>query len=183
MALVSNRGDGNMIEKLTLWEIALVGALLVLNGTELAALGIARWKGLTSNVSRLVVHGTILLGAFIYAWLTIDFADSLTSVSYGNLAGLPDSNWPYLVLLVAIGGMVGHELISHMRAIRAGLTRNVSRIATRVVMLILLVVMVGISELRWIVYLENLETLSHSPAAAADTVKPTRGPWTNPGSR
>ena len=79
-----------------------------------------------------------------------------------------------------IGATIAYELIGHLRAIGAGLTRNVSRVATRVVMLILLVVMVGISELRWVVYLDRLETLSRSPAAAADTVHSTHGAWTNP---
>ncbi|MBW2279423.1 MAG: hypothetical protein JRG76_02650 [Deltaproteobacteria bacterium] len=172
-----------MIEKLTLWEVALVGALLVLNGTEVAALAVARWKGRTTNVSRLLVHGSVLVCALVYAWLSIGFGDSLAAVDYGNLANMPASNWPYIVLLGAIGVMVGHELISHLRAIRSGLTRNVSRVATRVAMLILLVVMVGLSELRWMIYLENLETLSHSPAAAADTVHPTQGAWVKPPAR
>ncbi len=169
-----------MIETLTFWEIALVSALVVLNGVEAAAAGLARWKGLTTSVSRIVSHGLIVSCALVYAWLAMEFSASLVSVRYGNLADLPVSNWPYIAGLAGIAATIAYELIAHLRAIGAGLTQNVSRVATRVVMLILLVVMVGISELRWVVYLDRLEALSRWPAAAADTVQPTHGAWANP---
>ena len=59
-----------MIETLTFWEIALVSALVVLNGVEAAAAGMARWKGQTTNVSRIVIHGLIVSCALLYAWLS-----------------------------------------------------------------------------------------------------------------
>ncbi len=153
-----------MIQTLTWFEIALAGAVLMLSVAESAALGMARWRGLTRNVSRFVTHGLVIAGTIAYCWVTFVWAKSLESPTYLTSFHLaPTANWPYVVVLAAIALVVCHELITHLRAIRMGLTRNVSRIVSRIVSLVLLVVMTGICQLRWQLYLEHLGRLSDSP--------------------
>lgn len=155
-----------MIQTLTWWEIALAGAVLALSCAESAALWLARSQGRTRNVSRLITHGLVVVGAIVYAWLNISWSSSLESSEWlTSFHAAPTTNWPYLVVLVAIGLLVAHELITHLRAVKAGLTRNVSRIVSRMVALILLVVIVGINELKWQLYLEHLNRLSEEPPA------------------
>ncbi len=86
-----------------------------------------------------------------------------------NYNQIPTANWPYLVLAVAIAMAVSWELISHLRALKAGLTCNISRIVSRGVMLILLAVMVGISEIRWQLYLEELKEFGSQAPPSATT--------------
>ncbi len=153
-----------MIQTLTWFEIALAGAVLLLSVAESVALGIARWHGRTRNVSRLVTHGLVIAGTIAYAWVTLAWSNSLESPTYlTSFHQAPTSNWPFVVVLAAIGLAACHELITHLRAVRQGMTRNVSRIVSRVVALLLLVVMAGICQLRWQLYLEHLNRLSDSP--------------------
>ncbi len=159
-----------MIEILTWWEVALVSAVVLLAAGEAVALGVARWQGRTRNVSRLVSHALIICSAIVYGWLMVRFSGSLAGVDWINFSQAPDANWPYLVTFGAIGVLVSHELIRHLRAIRAGRTRNVSRVMSRVVMLLLLVVMVSINEVRWQLYLDHLKQLSEAPPPAAALV-------------
>jgi hypothetical protein len=153
-----------MIQTLTWFEIALAGAVLLLSVAESVALSMARWRGLTRNRSRLVTHGLVIVGTVVYAWATLGWSKSLESSTYLTSFYLaPTANWPYVVVLAAIAVVASHELITHLRAVRLGLTRNVSRIVSRMVTLLLLVVMAGICQLRWQLYLEHLNRLSDSP--------------------
>ncbi len=163
-----------MIEILTWWEIALVGAVVLLAVAEAVAMGVARWQGRTRNLTRLVSHALIACCAIVYGWLMLRFSASLAGVDWINFSQAPDDNWPYLVALAAIGVLVSHELISHLRAIREGRTRNVSRLMSRGVMLLLLVLMVGINEVRWQLYLDHLKHLGETQPPAAVFVPQSR---------
>ncbi len=154
-----------MIETLTWWEICFSIVIVILSAGEFVALWIARRRGLTRNVSRLVTNALLAAVAVAYAWLSLEFAEELAAVIPGTpFTQVPTANWPYLFLAVAIAAISSWELVSHLRAIKAGLTKNVSRILVRIVMLILLAGMLGISQMRWSLYIEHLGTQAEPPS-------------------
>ncbi len=159
-----------MIQMLTWWEIALAMAIALVAGAETLSMGIARGRGLMRSTPRLLAHAGVVVGVCIYGWLTLEWSNSLEEAVYlTDFSQVPTANWPYLVLAVTISAVIAWELISHLRALKAGLTRNISRIVSRGVMLILLAVMVGISEVRWQLYLEDLKTFGRQAPPPAST--------------
>jgi uncharacterized protein YacL len=150
-----------MFELLTYWDIALAAATAVLALSEVATLVVARQRGLTRNVSRLVTHGAIGLLMFATAglgWSWLQSYRSLATLTDFNNA--PIFNWSYILLGVAIGVLVSFEIVAHLRAISGGLTKNVSRLAVRIVMLVLLMLMVSINMEKWNQFLDHFEESS-----------------------
>ena len=163
-------GSRSMIQSLTWWEIALAMAIALLATVETISMCIARGRGLTRATGRLIAHALVLVSICVYGWLALDWSRSLEqAVHLTNYNEVPTANWPYLVLAVVIAMVISWELISHLRALKAGLTRNISRIVSRGVMLILLAVMIGISEVRWQLYLDELKAFGSAPPPSATT--------------
>lgn len=148
-----------MIQTYTWWEIALAAALFLLAALEVIQLAIARSKGLTENISRLVTHLVLMLLLVAYAAYTLFWSETLEK---SDLAALvresPTLNWTYLLLGVMVAVIVSYELIALARARGRGLTSNLSRVVSHAAMLILLVVLMGISMLKWDLYLDKLAT-------------------------
>ncbi len=149
-----------MIRTLTLWELGLVLAFALVILQQLGALLLARRKGLTRNVSRVVTFSASLALAVIYFgvtanWLRVlDAADPLTA-----MRRLPTGNWGYLVLVMMIGLVLAYEVASHVHALRAGLTSNLSRLMALGIAVLLLLVLLGMSDLKWELYLQQLEAV------------------------
>ena len=159
-----------MIHTLTTWELLLLGAFVLVVGEELVALLIARRKGLTKNVSRVVTFSVLLILAGTYAlldlrWLRFDEgAEGLEA-----LRQLPTANWGYLVLGVMIALVLAYEVSALVQARIAGLTTTVVRLAALLIAVVLLLVLLGISQVKWDLYLGRLE------AAYSESVRPDTG--------
>jgi len=147
-----------MFELLSKWDIALAAATALLALGEFVALWIARRRGLTRNVSRLVTHGFLGLLMIVYAWLAVGWLQTYQSLAETRDFTLsPTINWNYVILGWALALLISLEIVAHLRAIKDGLTRNVSRLATRLVMLILMLIMLSITLQKWDLFLDEYE--------------------------
>jgi hypothetical protein len=146
-----------VIETYTWWEIALAIAVFVLAGNEYFQLYLARQRGLTGNVSRLVTHGLVMVLLVMYVAYTlywtrwVEAPDFLLHLNEGSSV-----NWTYLLLGLILGIIFSYELVSLWQARQLGRTTNTSRLVTHGVMLVLLLVMIGISLQKWDLYLDKL---------------------------
>ena len=147
-----------MFELLTTWDMALAAATGLLALGEAAALVVARRRGLTQNVSRLVTHGLVGLLMLVYAVISWGWLQTYQSLAEARDFTLsPTINWNYILLGSALALLLSVEILAHLRAIKDGLTRNVSRLATRLVMLILMLIMLSITLQKWDLFLDEYE--------------------------
>ena len=149
-----------MISTLATWELWLLGAFVLVVGEELVALLLARRKGLTRNVSRVATFSLLLLLAGSYAILEIRwlrFEES--AIGMEALRRLPTANWGYLLLGVMIALVLAYEVSALVQARMAGLTSTVSRLAALLIAVVLLLVLLGISQVKWNLYLERLDAI------------------------
>ena len=149
-----------MIRTLAIWEILLLGAFVLVVGEELVALLIARRRGLTRNVSRVVTFSLLLALALVYAalelvWLRFDEG----AAGMEALRRLPTANWSYLILGVMIALVLAYEVSALVQARIAGLTSTVSRLLALLICVVLLLVLLGISQAKWNLYLGRLEAV------------------------
>ena len=156
-----------VIRNLITWELLILGAFVLIVGAELVKLLIARRRGLTKNVSRVVTFSSLLVLAGAYAllelrWLSYDEAAG----SLEALRQLPTANWGYLVLGVMIALVLAYEVASLVHARLSGLTTAAFRLAALLVAVVLLLVLLGISQVKWDLYLGGLE------AAYSESVQP-----------
>ncbi len=147
-----------MFEVLSYWDIGLAAA------TALLALGkarghlVARRKGLTRNVSRLATHGLIGLLMLVYIRLGVGWLQTYHSLGVQpDLSGMYTMIWTYGLLGLAMALLVTLEISTHLRALGAGLTRNVSRLITCLVMLVVMLVMLSVNLRRWDLFIDELE--------------------------
>ena len=146
-----------MWTSLTSLEILLGIGVALLATLELRGVLAARREGRSSNVSRIVTHGAMLLLLVLYGFFALSFYPLETSkagiVSYGT----PVVNWTYVVLGVLVTLIAGWESLALMRARHLGLTKNLSRLVSHTVMLVMLLAMMGLSTQKWDHYLDRLE--------------------------
>ncbi len=129
-------------------------------GEELVSLLLARHRGLTRNVSRVVTFSLLLVlavayGLFELRWLRLE--DGARGVE--GLRRLPMGNWGLLVLGVMIALVLAYELAALVHARAAGLTRTVSRLVALLIAVALLLVLLGISQVKWDIYLDQLDAI------------------------
>ena len=149
-----------MIRTLAIWELLLLGAFVLVVGEELVALLLARRKGLTRNVSRVVTFSVLLLLAVAYAILELRWMRFDETVGgMEALRRLPTANWGYLVLGVMIALVLAYEVSALVQARIAGLTSTVSRLAALLIAIVLLLVLLGISQAKWDLYLGRLDAV------------------------
>ncbi|MFQ5351022.1 MAG: hypothetical protein ACE5EG_11315 [Thermoanaerobaculia bacterium] len=110
-----------MLRTLSLWELGLLAAFVVVMGQELIALLVARRQGLTRNVSRVVTFSSLLVLAILYGLLTLRLLPSPHNAD--AIRRLPTANWGYLVLGVMLTVVLAWELAALVQARMAGLTR------------------------------------------------------------
>ena len=96
------------------------------------------------------------------SWLRFDEGDG----GLEALLRLPTANWGYLVLGVMIALVLAYEVSALVQARIAGLTSTVSRLAALLIAVVLLLVLLGISQAKWDLYLDGLE------AAYSESVRP-----------
>ena len=147
-----------MFEVLSYWDIGLAVATALLALGEVRALVVARRKGLTRNVSRLVTHGLIALLMLVYARLSLGWLQTYQSLGIQtDLTEVYIMIWTYSLLGLAIALLVGLEISSHLRALGGGLTRDVTRLTTRIVMLVVMLFMLTVNLAKWDIFLDELE--------------------------
>ena len=159
-----------MFKVLTYWDIGLAVATALLALGKVRGLIVARRKGLTRNVSRLVTHSLIGLLMLVYARLGVGWLQTYNSLgAQPDLSGIYTMIWTYSILGMAIVLLVVLEISGHLRSLGAGLTRNVSRLITCLVMLVVMLVMLGVNVRRWDLFLDELEAPYHDmiPTSAA----------------
>lgn len=128
--------------------LALPVALLTAN--EMRGLLAARTAGRSRNLSRLLSHTVmlVLLGPWVgysFYWVEVMEAPGVTIETFGSSA----LNLPYLLLGVGLIVIATWEILALYRARRKGATSNVSRLVSHIVIVALVVVMVGLSLLKW----------------------------------
>jgi hypothetical protein len=149
-----------VIHTLTTWELLLLVVFVLVVGKELVDLLLARRRGLTRNVSRVVTFSLLLVLAVTYAVLELrwlGFDDD--AVGMDELRRLPTANWGYLVLGVMIVMVLAYEVSALVQARIAGLTSTVSRLAALLIAVVLLLVLLGISQVKWDLYLDRLDVI------------------------
>ncbi len=159
-----------MTRTLTLWELGLLVAFALIVGSQLGGLLMARRRGLTRNVTRVVNFSALLALAAVHLVLTLRWLQLADEVDpLVALRSLPAANWGYLLLVVMIILVLAYEAASHVLALRAGLTKNVSRLAALGVAAVILLALIGISDARWDLYLDEVEiSFQQSLAAGLD---------------
>jgi ACR3 family arsenite efflux pump ArsB len=65
--------------------------------------------------------------------------------------------WVYCLLGLAIAVLATLEISTHLRALKRGQTRNVSRLINCLLMLVVMLIMVGVNWTRWNVFIDELE--------------------------
>ena len=144
-----------MLRILILWELDLTLIILMVAVGEYVGLMLARRRGLTSNVSRLVTHGFLAAVSVIYAagtfwtWRMLPHPESLAHSTAVNGA--------YLVIGVLAGLVAAYELWAHSRAMARKLTLSVPRLITHLVIFTLTVTLFGMATTRRQFYEEELE--------------------------
>ena len=128
--------------------LALIVGLLTAN--EVRGILAARIAGRSRNLSRLLSHIVmlLLLGPWVgysFYWVKVMEAPGVTIETFGSSA----LNLQYLLLGVGLILIATWEILSLSRARRAGFTTNVSRLVSHVVILALVVLMVGLSLIKW----------------------------------
>ena len=147
-----------MLNSYTALEILLGFAVLLLAGSELAGILRARKEGRSRNLSRVITHGAMLLLLVPYAYFAYSYYPLEASDEGIESFGTPVFNWTYLLLGLIVAILAAWEGAALVRARSRGLTRNLSRLVSHAVMLVLLLAMIGLSVQKWEKYLDRLET-------------------------
>ena len=148
-----------MIRTLAICELLALGAFALVVGKELVGLLVARRKGLTRNVSRVVTFSALLVLAVFYGlyelrWLRLD-----ETAGPEALRTLPKANSGILVLGVMIALVLAYEVSALVQARIAGLTSSMSRLTALLIAVFLLLVLLGISQVRFDIYLDQLDAI------------------------
>ena len=69
--------------------------------------------------------------------------------------------WSLVLLGLAIAVLSTLEISTHVRALRKGQTKNVSRLITCLLMLVVMLIMVGVNSMRWKAFIAELEAPYH----------------------
>ena len=128
--------------------LALIVGLLAAN--EVRGILAARIAGRSRNLSRLLSHilMLLLLGPWVgysFYWVEVMEAPGVTIETFGSSA----LNLQYLLLGVGLILIATWEILSLTHARRAGVTTNVSRLVSHIVIVALVVLMVGLSLIKW----------------------------------
>jgi hypothetical protein len=147
-----------MFEILTYVDIGLAVVMVLFALGKARGHIVARRKGLTRNVSRLVAH--VLIGLLMLAYVRLSIGWLQTYNTLGtepDVTGMFTMLWVYCLLGLAIAVLATLEISTHLRALKRGQTRNVSRLINCLLMLVVMLIMVGVNWTRWNVFIDELE--------------------------
>jgi hypothetical protein len=147
-----------MFEVLTYVDLGLAAVIVLFAVGKARGHIVARRKGLTSNFSRLTAHGLIGLLMLVYARLSVGWLQTYHALGTElNVTWMFTMIWVYCLLGLAILVLVTLEISTHLRSISSGETRNVSRLITCLLMLVVMLIMLGVNLTRWNAFLDKLE--------------------------
>lgn len=142
---------------LTFIEVLLALAVLLLAANEVRGLLLARRRGLTRNVSRVVTHSAMVVLMSCYTILAYSYRDLDASRVPIESFGTPTFNWTYVLSAFAATLLLAFETGAMVEARLHKRTRNVVRSVTRPVMLFILLALMSLSLVKWDHYMERLE--------------------------
>jgi hypothetical protein len=166
-----------MLQSYTILEILLALAVFILVAHELNGILQARREGLSKNLSRAVIRGTMLVLLVVYAVVAYTY---LPLEGDGPILefGTPTVPWGYLVIGAMLTFLAALEAVSLVQARRKGLTTNVSRLVSHTVSFLVLLAMLGLAVRKWDGYMGRLE-LTYLPgipeSAVSLQVEPASG--------
>jgi glucan phosphoethanolaminetransferase (alkaline phosphatase superfamily) len=175
-----------MFEVLTYVDIGLAAVMVLLALGKARGHIVARRKGLTRNVSRLMAHG--LIGVLMLAYIRLSVGWLQTYHTLGtepNVTGMFTMLWVYCLLGLAIVLLVTLEISTHVRALSSGHTRNISRLITCLLMFVVMLIMLGVNMKRWNAFIDELEAPYHDmiPISAASSLSSAIFPRLHPQER
>jgi glucan phosphoethanolaminetransferase (alkaline phosphatase superfamily) len=151
-----------MFEVLTYVDIGLAAVMVLLALGKARGHIVARRKGLTRNVSRLMAHGLIGLLMLVYVRLSVGWLQTYHSLGTDlDVSGMFTMLWVYCLLGLALVLLATLEISTHLRALSRGHTRNVSRLITCLLMLVVMLIMLGVNMKRWNAFIDELEAPYH----------------------
>ncbi len=157
-----------MLRSYTILEILLALAVFVLVSHELSGILKARREGLSKNVSRAVIRGSMLVLLLFYAvaaYMYLPLEGKGPILEFGT----PTVPWGYLVIGAMLCFLAALEAVSLMRARQKGLTTNVSRLVSHTVSFLVLLAMLGLAVRKWDGYMDRLE-MTYSPGIPRSAV-------------
>ena len=138
-----------MFTSFTSLEVLLGIGVFLLAAHELRGVLGARRDGRSTNVSRVITHGVMMLLLGVYFAFALSYypleASDAAIVSFDT----PVVNWSYVVLGLLLMVIAGWEGVSLVRARSQRLTRNLSRLVSHSMMVVMLLAMMGLSSQRW----------------------------------
>lgn len=145
---------------------AFFGVSLLLAVYEFAGVLRARLQNLTRSTGRVVMRGTVVATLVVLLWQHLGWRAYIAGLSASDLGHPRLFNVPYVLCNVSIGLigiLVARELVSLARAMRQGLTKNVSRFVTSVLILLCLLPILKETMGMWDQYTEALSRVASAP--------------------
>ena len=148
---------GNMVNSIFFIEALALACIFILSFYEFLGVYTARLKKLTKNVSRMVTHAaicliTLILGVHSFSW--VSYIRQLDTQKWIDATFI---NWPFLLTSVTMGFLLVYEFLGIHYARLHKLTKNVSRLITHFIMLLLFCLLVVTSVMKWNIYVEKLK--------------------------
>lgn len=151
-----------MFETLTYVDIGLAVVMVLFALGKAKGHIVARRKGLTRNLSRLMAHLLVGLLMLVYIRLSVGWLQTYHTLGRDpDVTGMFTMIWVYCLLGLAIAVLSTLEISTHFRALRSGQTKNVSRLITCLLMLVVMLIMVGVNSMRWKAFIAELEAPYH----------------------
>jgi len=149
--------NGEFIIKLCKIELLVILFLFILSFYEFLAILLARIKKLTKNISRIITHFIICVILIIISINSVIWLKYIEKFNIMKIQKPIFVNWSFLVILILIGFLFIYEFIGIYNARRYKLTKNISRLITHFVMLILFFILIYCSVIKWNIYIEMLK--------------------------
>jgi hypothetical protein len=148
--------NGELVIYISKVESVIVFVIFIIAFYELLGVVLARIKGLTKNVSRIVSHSIICLISLVLLFNSLHWITYITQLQTQKIHNVTVTNWPFLLVSVTMGLLMVYEFIGIYTARKAKLTKNISRIITHFVLLLLFCVLFYFSVVKWNTYIEIL---------------------------
>ena len=138
-------------------ECAVIFLIFIVSFYELIGIVSARMKKLTKNISRGVTHSLICAICIILFINSINWINYITLLMTKKISSVMLVNWPFLLISITMGVITAYEFIGIYNARRFKLTKNISRLVSRGVMLLLFCGLFYLSIVKWNAYIKILE--------------------------
>lgn len=138
-------------------EVVVLCVILCIAFYEFIGILLARIKGLTKNISRIITHLTlslITLYLLIYLYKWYLYFQKIDIYKWEKVEFV---NWQLLIVIIVIGFLIVYEFVGIYYARKFKLTKNISRLVTHLIMLILFIVLLYLNIFKWNIYIERLK--------------------------